>query len=98
MMSEERFTEIVLDVCTPEGKTWLAQITGGGGKFGVEREFVNAAASNLSRSGMTGTKTYVVSDGVYESNEGRGRLGRRWWIVRDGAATDVDRDEALAAL
>ncbi len=87
---------IDLDICTPEGKTWLAAITGVGGKFGVDREFVNATERNTSGSGKTGTATYTVTDGVYESNEGRKRLGRRWWIVAGTEAREVDRDEALA--
>lgn len=97
-MSAEKFAEIALDVCTPEGRTWLARITGRDGRFGVEREFVNAAVSNLSRSGMTGWKSYEVPDGVYESNEGRRRLGRRYWIVKDGEAVEASRVEALKAL
>jgi hypothetical protein len=89
---------IMLDICTPEGKTWLALVTGVGGKFGIERDFVSAVSKHTSRSGMTGTATYIVDDGVYESNEGRQRLGRRYWIVEDGEPREVERDDALAWL
>ena len=91
-------TEIHLDICTPEGKTWLARITGVGGKYGLDRDFVRAVERDTSRSGRTGTTTYLVTDGVYEANEGRRKLGRSYWIVRDGAARKVSRDEAVAAL
>ena len=46
---------IVLDVCTPEGNTWLARVTGSDKKFGVKRQFVNAVSSDLSKSGKTGS-------------------------------------------
>lgn len=91
-------TEISLDVCTPEGKTWLAAVTGADPKFGFAREFVHAVSRDTSRSGKTGTATYVVDDGLYESNEGRRRLGRRYWRVADGTATEIDRDDVTAAL
>jgi hypothetical protein len=87
-----------LDICTPEGKTWLAKIVGVGGKFGVEREFINPVEKNTSRSGLTGNADYLLEDGIYESNEGRRRLGRRWWIVADGEIRETDRDTALAEL
>jgi len=45
---------------------------------------------------MTGTKTYLVTDGAYESNEGRKRYGRRWWVVTGDQVREVDRAEALA--
>jgi hypothetical protein len=70
-------TEIHLDICTPEGKTWLARITGPDARFGVNREFVNATTRDLSRSGRTGTVTYLVEPGVYERREGRRSLGHR---------------------
>jgi hypothetical protein len=89
-------TTIMLDICTPEGKTWLAEVTGTGGKFGIERDFVSAVSKNTSRSGMTGTATYIVDNGVYESNEGR--LGRRYWIVENDEKREVERDDALAWL
>lgn len=90
-------TTIHLDVCTPEGKTWLAEITGLGGQFGFLRSFVNATESNFSRSGMTGTKTYDVSDGVYESSEGRRRYGRRFWKVENGEVTEITADDVRAS-
>ena len=89
---------IVLDVCTPEGNTWLARVTGSDKKFGVKRQFVNAVSSDLSKSGKTGSKTYLVDDGIYQSNEGRRRLGRRWWKVEGDQAAEVSEDEGLAAV
>lgn len=91
-------TEIALDICTPEGKTWLAAITGTDPKFGFNREFVNAVTRNTSKSGKTGNAIYVVDDGIYESNEGRRRYGRRYWRVAAGAVTEIERDEVVAAL
>src|SRR5690554_1929736 len=76
--------EIQLDICTPEGKTWLARLDGLDESFGFDREFVRAVSRDTSRSGRTGTATYLVEDGVYESNEGRRRLGRRYWLVDAG--------------
>ena len=90
--------ELNLDIATMEGKTWLAELTGTDAKFGFRREFINTVEKITSRSGKTGTASYLVGDGVYESNEGRKRLGRRYWIVKDGEAREVDRAEALAAL
>jgi hypothetical protein len=89
---------IALDVCTPEGKTWLARITGADQTFGIARDFVNAVERDTSRSGKTGTFTYVVEDGIYESNEGRRRLGRRYWRVQGDEITEIDRTTALEAL
>lgn len=89
--------EMRLDVCTPEDKTWLARITGINGRYGFTREFINTIARNTSRSGRTGTYTYLVTDGLYESNEGRRRLGRRYWKVENGTITEIDRDELVAA-
>jgi len=66
--------EIVLDICTPEGKTWLARITGPDPRFGVAREFIRAASRNTSRSGKTGQAVYLIGPGVYERHEGRRRL------------------------
>lgn len=67
-------TEIVLDICTPEGKTWLARITGPDPRWGVTREFIRAAERSTSKSGKTGFATYLVGPGVYERHEGRRNL------------------------
>lgn len=83
---------------TVAGKiTWLARLTGVGGKFGVEREFQNGR-SDLSRSGKTGTITYIVTDGIYEANEGRKRLGRSWYKVTGDTVETITEDDALTAL
>lgn len=84
-----------LDIATDEGKTWLARVTGLGGKYGIEREWIHPIARNTSRSGRTGDAIYLVEDGVYESNEGRRRLGRRYWVVADGQVREVERDEMI---
>jgi hypothetical protein len=68
-------TEIILDICTPEGKTWLARITGPDPRYGVAREFIRAAERSTSHSGKTGSCTFVLTEpGVYERHEGRRRL------------------------
>lgn len=88
--------ELNLDVCTPEGKTWLSLRTGRGAH---DRQFIDPDERDLSRSGMTGTLTYIdLADGVYESNEGRRRLGRRWWIIKDGQITEVDAAAGVRAI
>lgn len=87
--------EINLDVCIPEGKTWLARVTGLGGKYGIEREFLGPIARNLSDSGKTGDAIYAVPDGIYESNEGRRRLGRKFWHVVDGHPDEINREQMI---
>jgi hypothetical protein len=91
--------EIRLDICTPEGKTWLAQLLPDHDdpRFDRGRSFVNGR-KETSKSGRTGTAVYQVGDGVYEANEGRRRLGRSWWIVAGDNARKVSEQEALAAL
>jgi hypothetical protein len=89
--------QLHLDVCTPEGKTWLARLTGVGGKFGVEREF-QVGRKDLSRSGKTGTITYTLTDGIYESHEARRKLGRKWWRVTGDEIVELLEAEALEAL
>lgn len=89
---------IDLDICTPEGKTWLARVTGHGGRYGLEREFINRASAVTSRTGRTGTATYVVADGLYESNEGRHTLGRHYWHVQDGVPVTVTLQQMIALL
>jgi hypothetical protein len=90
--------EIPLDVCTPEGKTWLARITGVSEEFGFDRTFCRYVDRQTSKSGKTGTVTYPVSDGLYESNEGRRRLGRRYWRVADGVISEISREQVTAEL
>jgi len=90
--------EIQLDICTPEGKTWLARLDGLDESFGFDREFVRAVSRDTSRSGRTGTATYLVEDGVYESNEGRRRLGRRYWLVDAGQVREIERQDAVDLL
>ena len=85
-------------MCTPEGKTWLARITGVGGPGGFHREFYDPVGRDLTRSGKTGVLTYELDDGVYESNEGRRRLGRRYHIVVGGELREgITRAEAIEA-
>jgi hypothetical protein len=91
--------KIVLNVCTPEGRTWLALLTGVGGKFGFDRDFINAASKDLSRSGKTGSMTfYITDDGIYQSNEGRKRLGKTFYRIEGDTVTEITEDEAVAAL
>lgn len=67
-------TEIRLDICTPEGKTWLARITGPDPRYGVAREFIRPVEQSTSRSGKTGTALYLIGPGIYERHEGRRSL------------------------
>jgi hypothetical protein len=88
-------TKIVLDVCTPEGTTWLARIVSTDGKYGLERDFLHPVDRRLSKNGKTGDVTYLVDNGVYEAYEGRRKLGRSFYIIRDGEARKVDRVGAV---
>ncbi|SKO40283.1 hypothetical protein [Mycobacteroides abscessus] len=100
-MTEAETARVVLDVCTVKGKTWLARITGIDEKFGMAREFVrwDRDGDHRSRSGMTGTLYYTISDGVYEGNEPRSsKRGRFYLIVEGGTEREVSKEEALAAL
>jgi hypothetical protein len=90
-------TQINLGIATYSGKTWLAELTGLDKKFGFQREFINAAERNTSRSGKTGTASYIVGAGIYESQSGR--TGRSYWLVgADDTVTEIDRTRVLAEL
>ncbi len=91
--------QIALDVCTPEGKTWLAKVNGiSSKKYGLNRSFIDAVDRDTSRSGKTGVYLYAVRAGIYESNEGRRRYGRRYWrVTDDGTVTEITLDDVLAA-
>jgi hypothetical protein len=103
-----KISTIRLDVCTPEGNTWLARLIGLDPKYTFQREFVNASSSNLSGSGKTGSKIYtLVADGIYQSREGRRRLrytdgrdsaGNRFYHVVGDEVTIITQAEAIAAL
>lgn len=92
-------TEIVLDICTPEGKTWLAEITGPDARWGVARQFVRAAERSTSRSGQTGQAVYLVGPGVYERHEGRRNLSGNngFFRITEGGGVQ-DLPSAKAAL
>lgn len=94
--------EVILDICTPEGKTWMARITGPDARWGVARQFLNPVDKNTSRSGRTGMATYLLEPGVYERREGRNRLrGNNGFfrVTDDGEIVDLDSAKAaLAAL
>jgi hypothetical protein len=94
--------EIILDLCTPEGKTWLAEITGPDPQYGVARRFLRAAERSTSRSGRTGTITYVAGPGVYERREGRRSLKHQdgfFRVTADGAVKPLaSAKDALDAL
>ena len=89
--------EIVLDICTPEGKTWLARITGPDPRFGVAREFLAPVDKSTSASGRTGTATYLAAPGVYERREGRRNLARHngfFRVTADGTIEPLDSAKA----
>jgi hypothetical protein len=92
-------TEIVLDLCTPEGKTWLARITGPDPRYGVARDFIRPVSKVTSRSGRTGRYEYLIEPGVYERHEGRRSLGHQngfFQVTSEGEITPLD--SASAAL
>jgi hypothetical protein len=82
--------QLDLDICTPEGRTWLARIDGIVPSERLDRKFMRYHGRITSRSGMTGTASYLVGDGLYESNEGRRRLGRRYWAVTQGEIREIN--------
>lgn len=91
--------EIRLDVCTPEGKTWLARITGPDEQWGVVREWVRPVARDTSRSGKTGVYVYLAGPGVYERHEGRHRLeGNNGFFRIDGDGTVTPLASAAEAV
>lgn len=86
--------KLELDICTPEGKTWLARVVGLDKKFGLNREFVKSVGRVTSKSGKTGTATYVVGPGLYEANEGRKSRGRTYYLVIDDEVREIEREIA----
>lgn len=93
--------EIVLDICTPEGKTWLARVTGTDSQFGLARQFLHAAERSTSRSGRTGQATYLAGPGVYERHEGRRSLRHQngfFRVTEEGEVVPLDSaKDAVAA-
>lgn len=89
-------TVIILDICTPEGPTWLARISSDGGE--ITRELLFADDMTTSRSGRTGSATFIVGDGLFASHEGRKRLGRRYWRVTGGEVAEISLDELTEEL
>ena len=87
---------LLLDICKPEGKTWLAEVSGVGGKYGLQRDFTQPVERSTSKSGATGTATYIVTAGIWESHEGRKRLGKRYWMVTDDEAVEITLEDVHA--
>lgn len=91
--------EVVLDICTPEGRTWLARITGPDPQHRVARDFLRADDWATSRSGRTGSATYLLGPGIYERHEGRRRLrGNNGFFRITTAGEVVQLESARAAL
>lgn len=89
--------EVVLGFSVYAGRTYAARITGRDQRYGLAREFVPAASRHRSKSGRTGSNSYLLEPGVYElSDQGR----RRYVVVgTDGTVTRLtDAAAALAAL
>lgn len=107
-MTATQIPNVTLDVCTPEGQTWMARLIGLDPKHTFNREFVNASSSNISGSGKTGTKTYTLHpDGIYQSRESRRRLrntdgrdsaGNCFYRVTGGDITIITQAEAFDSL
>lgn len=59
--------ELELTVWANHGKTYVARLVGPHPKYKVEREFVDAHSSQVSRSGKNGTRWYrLPGPGLYE--------------------------------
>jgi hypothetical protein len=92
-------TEVILDICMPEGKTWLARITGPDERWGVVRAFINPVSTSTSKSGRTGQATYLIGPGIYERHEGRRNLaGFNGFFQVTGAGQVVPLNSAAESL
>ena len=79
---------------------WVARLVSGPDNT-LLREFLDPAEDRCSRSG-TGYRTYRLDPGVYESDRvvssSRGETERKYLIVREGEAIEINRLEALGAI
>ncbi len=77
-------------------RPWVARITGTDRRYGLSREFLNAALVRAEHPGRERTiieYTYDLGDGLYEYSE----YGARTFIrVAGGKMSEVGADEALA--
>lgn len=73
---------------------WVARVTGAGGKFGVEREFL------ASTVGPDGRLEFTLSDGeIYEVNANLGWTAQRYFCrVKGDTMAKMSKAEALASL
>lgn len=73
------------------GKTWMARLKSRDPKYSYTREFISGKRDS-SKSGRTGTFTYMLEPGLYEECE-RGERSYRLVWVRDVAGTRQDGTE-----
>lgn len=101
MTSTTARLEYSLSYSTYTGKTWLAKITGRDTKYGYSREFVSGRRT-ASKSGKTGSYTYLLDEGLYEECERGERLYRIVFISPQSGEITIgtigsERAEAIAA-
>jgi hypothetical protein len=78
-------------------RLWVAKLTGLGGKYGIEREFIDPVVdySNANKSGNRGVMMYWhVENGVYETSLGK-RYERGFCRVENGWITRCTKEEAI---
>lgn len=83
---------------------WVAKITGTGGQYGLEREFVKKDTSGVSGSGRSGYIGFHVDEpGVYEYRKlGSDQVNSKTevsgflHVQPDGHIHDISKDEAIA--
>jgi hypothetical protein len=78
---------------TPGKKTWIARITGVGGKFGLEREFCGSA--QRPNQHVASKVSYCLGDGIHEVCE---QDERSFVLIRGDRLTKVPKEWALAQL
>jgi len=89
----------VVEMYAHSGKAWVAEITGTGGRYGLERKFL--AKSDVTTTGNTYREIEVavkLTEGtVYEwsCKESSRRTERGFWIVKNGELVEVEKVKVL---
>lgn len=79
------------------GKEWVAEIVGRHPKYNFERRFLTPIARDWSRSGKTGTTTFLLEEGkVYEVNVPW--KGRRFVTVFNGEIEYIAAETVAAKI
>ena len=90
--------EITLHYTERGAKTWCAKIAGPDNKHGYGREWVNPVAYRSGKTTGTGTRIYVLDDGLYETHEPSQASGKRYWRVSGETITPATLHDVLQAV